>query len=340
MKLAFRDIEPFVKKPSPEARVVLVYGPDGGLMKERAATIGKSAVADLSDPFAVAVLNADTLAEDPARLNDEAYAISMMGGGRLIRVENAGDKLTPLIKDYLASPNPSALIVLEAGELGPKSSLRALCERAANAAALPCYVEDERDLGRLIRESLQQAGLAADNDAITALASAIAGNRAKARSEIEKLITYKGAERSPVSLDDVLAICGDAGMLDMDRLTYAVASRDPAAALKALESLSAEGVAEIALLRALQSHFRKLHYCASLMADNGMGAEDAMKKLSPPIFFKQEGPFRAQLGRWGLPSLANVLQKLSDLEAQTKQTGFPADTLAAQAILGLSASKR
>ncbi|HRQ61172.1 MAG TPA: DNA polymerase III subunit delta [Alphaproteobacteria bacterium] len=340
MKLAFRDIEPFVKKPDPAARVVLVYGPDSGLMKERAASIGKSVVADLSDPFAVAVLNADGLAEDPARLNDEAYAISMMGGGRLIRVENAGDKITPLVKDYLANPNQLALIVLEAGELGPKSSLRALCEKAANAAAVPCYVEDERDLGRLIRETLQGSGLSAESDAVTALASAIAGNRAKARSELDKLITYKGTERSPVSLDDVLAICGDAGALDMDRLTYAVAGREPAAALKALESLSSEGIAEIALLRALQSHFRKLHYCASLMADNGMDAETAMKKLTPPIFFKQEGPFRAQLSRWNLQSVANVLQKLSELEGQTKQTGFPPDTLAAQAILGLSASRR
>ncbi|MCD8497536.1 MAG: hypothetical protein LRZ85_05310 [Alphaproteobacteria bacterium] len=79
MKLAFRDIEPFVKKPDPAARVVLVYGPDSGLMKERAALIGKSVVADLNDPFNVAVLNADDLAEDPARLSDEASAMSMMG---------------------------------------------------------------------------------------------------------------------------------------------------------------------------------------------------------------------------------------------------------------------
>lgn len=173
MKLAYRDIEPFVKKPNPAARVVLVYGPDSGLMKERAATIGKSVVADLNDPFNVAVLNADDLADDAARLMDEASAMSMMGGDRLIRVENAGDKLTTLIKEYLAAPNPHALIVLEAGELGPRSSLRALCEKVTNAAAVPCYVEDERDISRLIRETLQGAGLSAEPDAVTSLASAI-----------------------------------------------------------------------------------------------------------------------------------------------------------------------
>lgn len=339
MKLTFRDIEPFVKKPNPLARVILVYGPDGGLMKERAASVGKSVVADLNDPFNVAVLNADDLTDDPARLGDEASAMSMMGGDRLVRVENAGDKLTPLIKEYLANPNPHALIVLEAGELGPKSSLRALCEKLPNAAALPCYVEDERDMGRLVRETLQSAGLSAEPDAVTALASAITGNRVKARSELEKLITYKGGDRSPVSLADVYATCGDAGAQDLDMLVYAVASREPARALKALGTLEEEGIAQIALLRSLQNHFRKLHLCAALMKE-GASAEEAMKKLSPPIFFKQEAAFRSQIARWPLESLSSVLQRLSDLEAQTKQTGIPAETIVAQAILGLSASRR
>ena len=40
-----------------------------------------------------------------------------MGGDRLIRVEDASDKLTPLIKEYLTNPSPHALVILEAGGL-------------------------------------------------------------------------------------------------------------------------------------------------------------------------------------------------------------------------------
>lgn len=339
MKLAFRDIEPFVKKPNPSARVVLVYGPDSGLMKERANLIGRSVVPDLNDPFNVAILNADDLAADPARLADEASAMSMMGGDRLVRIENAGDKLTPLIKDYLANPNPSALIVLEAGELGPRSSLRALCEKAANAAALPCYVEDERDMGRLVRETLQAARLSAEPDAVTAMASAITGNRAKARSELEKLITYKGDDTSPVTLADVLAVCADAGAQELDDLIYAVAGREPSKAFRSFEMLQQEGVALIAILRALQSHFRKLHVTQAHMQE-GLRVEEAMKKLSPPIFFKQEAAFKSQLTRWPMEMVQSVLSRLSDIEAQTKKTGIPGETITAQAILGLSAARR
>lgn len=335
MKLSFRDIEPFVKSPNPAARVVLVYGPDNGLMRERAKTIGMSVVEDYNDPFNVAVLAADDLAEDPAKLSDEAGAISMMGGDRLIRIENAADKITPLLKDYLESPSDSALVVLEAGELSPRSSLRQLCEKAKNAAALPCYVEDERDLSRLIRDSMQDANLRIEPDAVTWLAANITGNRQKARMEIEKLITYKGEEQTPVSLIDVQACCGEAGVKSFDDLVYSTAGNRAAEAMRAYQTLLDEGVAFIAVLRALQNHFRRLHITKSHL-QNGETIDVAMKKLSPPVFFKQADAFKTQVNRWSLPALGTTLSKLMSLEASCKQTGAPAETLCAQAILGIS----
>ncbi len=338
MKLSFREIEPFVKKPDPSARVVLIYGPDGGLMKERSRTIGLSVVADINDPFNAATLRAETLESDPARLSDEASAISMMGGDRLIRVEDAADKLTPLIKEYLENPAAHALVVLEAGELGPKSSLRLLCEKAPNAAALPCYVEDERDLGRLIRETLQAEDLGIEGDAAAWLAAGIAGDRLRARSELEKLITYKGSDRSAVTLADVRAVCGEAGALALDDLVYAAAGNDGARALKTYAQLTEEGTAFVVVLRSLQNHFRRLHLVRAHM-EEGQAQDIAIKKLSPPLFFKQEPAFRAQLQRWSLKGLAAILHRLSELEAQCKKTGAPVETLCAQAILGISRAK-
>ena len=338
MKLSFRDIEPFVKNPDPAARVILVYGPDDGLMRERAKTIGLTIVSDIHDPFNAAVLTADQLVDDPARLSDEANAISMMGGSRLVRIENAADKLTPLLKDYLKNASDQALIILEAGELGPRSTLRQLCEKAKNAAALPCYVDDERDLSRLIRESLQAANLNIDQDAVMWLSSNISGNRQKVRSEIEKLITYIGAEKSSVSLDDARAACGEAGANSLDDLIYSVGGRKPNEALRSYKQLLAEGVPVIAILRALQNHFRRLHVTKARM-EEGAGLDQAMKSLMPPIFFKQAPAFKAQIQNWSMGTLDNVLSKLMMLEADTKQTGMPVETLCSQALLSISKSR-
>lgn len=335
MKLTWKQIDPFVKNPDPAAKVILIYGPDSGLMKERAQTIGKTVVEDLSDPFNVITLSTDILNEDPARLSDEANAMSMMGGRRLIRVEEASDKLTPLVKDYLAEPNDEALIILEAGDLNPRSSLRKLCEKEPNAAALPCYVEDERGVAQIIRSTAQDAGKTIDPDAIQFLTANISGDRARIRSELDKLLLYKGEEASSVSLADARAACGEAGSQGLDDLIYSAAGNTPEKALRVFHKLLEEGVPFIVILRSLQNHFRRLHLTKALM-EQGQSADQAMKSLQPPVFFKQADAFRGQAQRWSAKNLMGVLNRLLEIEASCKKTGAPAETLCAQAVLGIS----
>lgn len=343
MKLTWKQIDPFLKKPDPTARVVLVYGPDNGLMQERTKIISKTVVEDLEDPFNVVTLTSDILNEDPARLSDEANAMSMMGGARLIRIENGADKLTPLIKEYLANPSQENLVIIEAGELNTRSSLRKLCEKEKNAAALPCYVEDERGVSNLIRETLSNNGYRIDGDALQFFSANIAGDRARARGEIEKLLTYMGVgtdkatenSKKSVTLEDVQASCGDAGTASLDDLIYAVAGSNAKTAMSAYNKLIGEGVPEIVILRTLQNHFRRLHFTHALMKE-GQSLEQAVKSLQPPIFFKFAQPFKSQVNKWKSPKLDIVMAKLADLEAQTKTTGVPVQTLCAQAILSLS----
>lgn len=309
-------------------------------MKERAKTIGQTIVPDINDPFNAVTISTNILDEDPARLSDEANAMSMMGGNRLIRVEDASDKLTTLIKSYLEDANDNALIILEAGELGPRSSLRKLCESAKNAAALPCYVEDERDLGRLIRETLQAESLAIEPDAVTWLAANISGNRQKVRSELEKLALYKGQnDPTPITVHDARQACGESGATALDDLVYAVAGHAPEKAMRTLAQLYEEEVAFMIILRSLQNHFRRLHLTLGRI-QQGEDQIRALKMLQPPIFFKQEPAFKGQLQRWSIDGLNTVLARLNDLEAQCKQTGAPVETLCAQAILSISANKK
>ncbi len=336
MKLGWKDIEPFVKKPNQKARAILVYGPDDGLMRERAAMMGKSVVPDLNDPFNVTVLSGDILSEDPARLSDEAKSMSLMGGARLIRIEGASDKHTTLLKEYLAGPSSENLVIVEAGELTPRSTLRVLFEKSDNAAAVPCYVDDERGVANLIRSTLSENSYTIQSDAAAWFAQNIAGDRGRVRGEIDKLMLYMGAQSKNITLDDVRAACGEAGDQSIDDLLYAIGSGKTEAALRAYNKLIEEGVAIVTILRSLQGHFRRLHYTKSLMRD-GLDMDEAMKKLQPAVFFKYADSFKGQLRKWSEAKLLAFLQRLSQVEAQTKQTGTPVETLGSQVILSLSA---
>ena len=144
MKLPNSRIAAFVNKPDPAVRVILVYGPDAGLVSERAAHLAKLAVPDLNDPFRVTVLAAADLADDSARLHDEMASMSLGGGRRLVRIQSPGEAIAPVIGALLADmPASDSLLLVEAGDLDKRSKLRAVCESENPLiCAIPCYVED------------------------------------------------------------------------------------------------------------------------------------------------------------------------------------------------------
>ncbi|MBY0431647.1 MAG: DNA polymerase III subunit delta, partial [Rhodospirillales bacterium] len=118
MKLSGSRIDSFVRTPDPKVRAILVYGPDGGLVRERIERLARGVVADLTDPFRVADLSAKSILDDPARLADEAASLSLTGGRRVVRIRDAGDSLTNLFTSFLDHSSGDSLVLAEAGELG------------------------------------------------------------------------------------------------------------------------------------------------------------------------------------------------------------------------------
>lgn len=335
MKLQFRDIEPFVKKPDPRAVAILVYGPDEGLVRERIALLAKSAVADINDPFNVAEFSAHVLDDNPARLSDEALSISMMGGRRVVIVRNAGDGVTKPLESLLATLTTDGnLVLIEAGNLTPRSSLRILCESAANAAALPCYVDDERDLTRVIADGLRAQGFTISSDALTFMAANIVGDRGITRSEIDKLVTYMGTTSKNVTLDDVTACVGHSATLPIDDLLRHIGTGQIADADRTMANLLSEDVAPVTIARALQHHFWKLHAARSRM-DAGMTADQSVAKIKPPLFFKQKPAFVTQMTSLPQAQIEQALNVVISAEARCKQTGADPKLIMSRAVLSL-----
>jgi DNA polymerase-3 subunit delta len=333
MKIPARNIDSFVKKP--DAMAVLVYGPDEGLVRERLNVMTKSVVADIHDPFNVVEFSGSALAESPSRLLDEAQSISMLGGRRVIRVREASDKITPMVKEALAALRKGDnLILLEADSLTPRSSLRLLFEHAENAAALPCYVDDERSIGRVISDSLREAGFSFSADVVSCLAANVVGDRGVARSEVEKLITYMGGKKS-ISLDDAIACIGNSASLPLDDLSGHVASGRFAEADRILDFVLSEGIPAVTVLRTLQNHFTRLHATRARM-QNGESMEAAMAKLRPAVFFKQKPAFEQQLNGWSMGQMEQALALLVSAEAKCKQTGAEPHTICGRALLSLA----
>ncbi len=344
MKLSYRDIDAQVRKLSPQYLAVLVYGPDEGLVRERATKIAKQVVADLQDPFLVANVEPDSLKSEPGLLADEAAAISMMGGRRVVRIEGAAENTTAAAKSFLDNPIGDGLIVISAGNLRPTSGLRKLFEKAKNAAALPCYEDNQASLDVLIHEVMRENGLSIDVDASAFLQMNLGSDRLVSRSELNKLALYMGAEAKResdmVTLDDVAACVGDSGALTIDTITSATLSGDLRKLDDSLFKAFNRGENAIAVLRSLLRKIQRMHLTCGYM-DQGFSADQAMGKLIPKVFAMEARRFKADLGKWTTGRLASAMSITSGAEEDCKTTGMPVEAICARACLRIAnAAKR
>lgn len=339
MKLQARAIDGFLRHPDPKVRAVLLYGPDGGLVRDRAQSLGRTVVPDLSDPFRVAEFTGRALSDDPARLADEAAAISFTGGRRLIRIRDAEDGTTAAFAAFLDNPPPGdSLVVVESGDLGNRSKLRTLFEGADHAAAIPCYVEEEASLGRVIADILHGHGLSADPDVLTFLAGNLVGDRMVARGELEKLAIYMG-DTKRVRLEDAQACVGDSAALSLDEPVMAAAEGDFPTLDRSLARLFAEGTSPVPILRGAQRHFQRLQLVAA-QAASGKSVEAAVDGLRPPVFFKLKTRLVSQARRWPAPLVRQALERLVEAEAECKRTNMPDQTICARVLFQLASLAR
>src|SRR4051794_41944389 len=115
------EADSFVARPDPARAVVLVFGPDAGLVSERVDAIVRASVDDPSDPFSLVRLDGDAIASDPARLVDEATTVPLFGGWRAIRVRAGSRNIVPSVEAVLAAPLQDCRGVIEAGGLGQRA---------------------------------------------------------------------------------------------------------------------------------------------------------------------------------------------------------------------------
>ncbi len=328
------DIVKLTASPQTVFKAILVHGNDEGRVREIAKQLVTAHAGSHDDPFNVVRLDDALLKEDPARLADEAQAISLMGGNRAVWIKSAGTSFTSAMKSYLAVASGDALIVAESTALRKGHALRELFEKAKNAGAIACYEDSAQDISSIISEQLGQNQLTISNDARMYLSQILGADRALSRSELEKLALYC-ADKSNVELEDVEAICGDASALSLDEMIDATFEGKPAHADQRLDRLVTSGTAPQAIVSATSQHLIKMQHLANEL-ENGRPAKQVVDAMRPPIFWKRKDSFVRQLSAWTPKDLATAQANLRDAELQTRQYPGLADVIVHRAILSLA----
>src|SRR6201989_2154787 len=281
-----KDIDAFLARPDPGRPIVLLYGPDAGLVRERADALMASAVDDPNDPFSLVKLDGDELSAEPSRLVDEAMTMPLFGGRRAIRVRAGSRSFASGVDTLAEMPIRDCRIVIEAGELRPESPLRKACERARNAVAIGCYPDTERDLAKLIDDELKPSNLRIAQDARSTLMGLLGGDRQASRNELRKLALYAHS-KGEVTLDDVMAVVSDASDLKLDPIVDAAFAGNAAIVEtefnKAMTARTYPGV----IISAAQRQAAALHK-ASLAVEDGASASAVVESGFPRLHFSRK----------------------------------------------------
>lgn len=340
MKLGGAKLEQFLRRPDPARPVVLVYGPDEGLVRERVERLIRAVLDDPKDPFRSSELSVDQVRAEPARLADEARSLCLLGGRRVVRLRQASDQASAACRALLALPGIEALVVIDAGELAASSSLRRLIEGAPNAVAIACYRDEGQDLAAFVDQELAARRISLDPDARAWVLDHVGADRAVTRAELDKLALYLGEGGSRrASMDDVAAVLGDSAALGLDDLVHATALGDMAALERCLERLLGEGEPPVRLVRAGANHFARLHRLAALV-ERGEPVERVIERARPPIHFRRRSSVQRELRLWSAARAAAVLARLLEAEIACKTTGWPARTLCREALFAIGAAAR
>jgi DNA polymerase-3 subunit delta len=333
-----KEIDAFLVRPDPGRPIILLYGPDAGLIRERADALLASAVDDPHDPFSLVRLDGDELSAEPSRLVEEAMTIPLFGGRRAIRVRAGSRNFAAGIETLSELPLKDCRIVIEAGELRPESPLRKACERATSAVAIACYPDGERDLARLIDDELRIANLRMAAEARATLIALLGGDRQASRNELRKLMLYAHGQ-GEITLDDVMAVVSDASELKIDPIVDgAFAGRPELVESEFAKALTAGTYPAVIILSA-QRQAAWLHKSALALA-GGMPLSNLLDGGFPRLHFSRKPMVETALRQFSAARLLAIIEQLAIAALDMRKQSNLAAAIAQRTLLSIAVSAK
>ena len=336
--VASAGADSFIKRLPQAMRIFLVHGQDEGLIHERTRGIIKALIGADNDPMRLTRIDGDVAARDPGALADEALAISMFGGDKVIWIETQARDVVAAIEPLVKNPPPNCSIVVEAGALKKGAALRVLFEKTDHGASIECNSDDRRSLGPLIEAEAREAGLRIAPEARDALVALLGADRMTTRGEIAKLLLYAQGGQS-IEVADVEAIVADAAPDALDDVVDSAFSGDGGAVEATAGRFFSEGGDAGLLLMALVRRLILLHRI-KLELEAGARLDSVLQALYVRLPPSRKGALERQAGRWSAARLGRLAPALLNASARVRRDPKMAQITTMRALWALSSSAR
>lgn len=286
----------------------LLYGPDRGLIDYSVNQITR-----------ILKLPKRTISYADISLNELKYElnnISFFSAREIIRLTNISTFDTKL-QDLVKSKNHHVLVIT-ADELTPSSALRKTFESDEKLASIACYHDDFSAIEKIARKACSDSKKSISADALKYLASSLYGDRYIIINEIEKLLTYT-LDKDEITLEDVISVISSSTTPEPDLLCIYFFKNDRKLYFNELNKLLAENISAVWIVRALIRYSINIYVTLKKMSE-GVHLDEAVKSITPPIFFKYVADFKMILQTFNRKQILNLMEKLYKAEIDLKST--------------------
>ena len=319
MKASKSTIGRSVDQPATNIRFYLFHGPDEAQSRALASRLLEAFDATKF------LLTSGAIKSDPALLVDEAGAMSLFGGKRLLWVEPATKDIEAAIAALLEAPPGESPVVAIAGALPKTSALLKLAESSPKAIAYAAYAPEGEDAERMVIEIGRRFGLKISPPVAARLAGNAGNDQAIVTQELQKLALYIDASpHSPKELEQsaIDEVGADNAEGDFLKLADLALSGDIQQLGDELARLPAGGSEAIPVVRSLQ---RRLLMLAPARAriERGERLDAVMASLGRSLFWKDKAKVQQMLAKWSAEALATLVERAGKLERSLIFTAAP-----------------
>lgn len=334
MNIKPEQVDGLTKSLNSSIRGVVVYGSNEGMVSTISQQFIKAVSPDMYDAFHVSYLDMATVSADIGALYAEFNAQSLMGGRRVVVIKEATNLLTKPLRELLTASSSDSLLVITSSSLKTKDSLAVMAKDEADFYGIGCYDDRDEDITAFASKFMSQNGINIDNAAFQLLCSRLSNDRKISANELDKLVTYMGANKT-IGTKDILTVISDTSASSQEDLCYFVAQGMVDKALASYNRLVFEGENPVSIVRTVSYHFMKLLDCAVKM-EKGETADKVVFAMRPPLMFFRKSAFLNQLRVWNRNRIMSALALLYQTERECKTTDFPAEQAVSFALIRIA----
>ena len=315
---------------------ILIYGSDEN-ERLSASTQLKQILGLSSRTLNLLTLTKEDLKKTPFLATDEANTPSLIGERRFLLVPEDASFSVEALTHFMQEKQTDALLIIQGGNLTKSNALRLEAEKNPRILAIACYQPSETDIQHKIADYIREHKKTISTTVLNELCKKTSSNQDVIFNELDKLFLYLG-DKTDIALSDIQACLADNAEASLDEFCIYLADGQVEKSQKMLVTYLNAEESETTLFWVVRDYFERL---LRIVSDTSEPLVQVVKKNLRAAQFRLEAPLTRQARIWNKKSLTHVLDKLLQLEAQTRDVSYPKNTLILNTFLrlGLYAKK-